>query len=42
MIGPERHRMPLEGGGDLGAALLKNGGAQDHEKPQGSEEGQGA
>jgi hypothetical protein len=34
--------MPLEGGGDLGAAFLKNGSTQDHQKPQGGEKGQGA
>jgi len=32
----------LEGSGDLRAALLKNGGAHDDEKPQGGQKGEGA
>jgi hypothetical protein len=32
----------LEGGGDLGAAFLKDHGPQNYEQPQGGEKGEGA
>jgi len=36
-----RH-LALKGSGDLGAAFLKNCRTDDHEQPQGGEEGEGA
>jgi hypothetical protein len=37
-----RARLAPEGGGDLGAAFLKNRRTHDHQQPQGGEKGEGA